>query len=53
MKGAVPMLFINQYKTQDQNLKAMSERIFKYLKEALVEDLEGASSVEILMSEEI
>lgn len=53
MKGAVPMLFINRYKTQDPNLKAMSDRIFKYLKEALVEDLEGASSVEMQMSEDI
>ena len=36
-KDAVPMLYINRYKTNDQRLRAFSERVWRYLKDALTE----------------
>ena len=37
MKDALPMLYINRYKPHDQQLKQMSERILRYLKDAITE----------------
>ena len=37
IKGAVPMLYINRYKTNNQRLRALSQRVWRYLKDALAE----------------
>lgn len=36
-KAAVPMLYINRYKTHDHQLKTLSERVLKYLTNELIE----------------
>ena len=43
IKDAVPMFFINKYKTNNQRLKVFSERVWRYLKDTLTEavDEEG------------
>ena len=35
--GAIPMLHINRYKTNDQQLRTMSERMLRYLEDELTE----------------
>jgi len=53
MGDALPMFYINRYKTSDQQLKALSERVMRYLKDALTE-AEGISpNIELENSEEI
>jgi len=62
IKDAIPMYFINKYKTNNQRLKVFSERVWKYLKDTLTEavDDEGdkvhdhfVSNLEIQNSEAI
>ena len=62
IKDAIPMYFINKYKTNNQRLKVFSERVWKYLKDTLTEavDEEGdkvhdnfVSRIEIHNSEAI
>ena len=45
IKGAVPMLYINRYKTNNQRLRSLSQRVWRYLKDALAEaiDEDGAN----------
>ena len=49
INGAIPMLHINRYKTNDQQLRTMSERMFKYIEDELTEadEDEGAKKVNI------
>ena len=40
VKDAIPMIYINRYKTNDQRMKAFSQRVWRYLKDALTEALD-------------
>lgn len=62
IKDAIPMYFINKYKTNNQRLKVFSVRVWKYLKDTLTEavDEEGdkvhdnfVTNIEIQNSEAI
>lgn len=56
VKDAVPMLYINRYKTNNPILRAQSERLMRYLKEELTEATEddvAANSIELQNSEEV
>lgn len=59
MREALPMLYINRYKTHDLQLKALSDRILKYLKDSITEAHEehnekgSLANIEVENSEEI
>lgn len=58
IRGAVPMLYINRYKTNNPTLRAQSERFMRYLKEELTEaneddQVSNAASIELQNSEDI
>jgi len=55
IRDAIPMLYINRYKTEDQDLRQLSDRVMKYIIEAVSDISEGAKTgtVELQNSEEI
>lgn len=58
IKDAIPMIFINKYKSNNQELRAQSERLLRYLKEELTEagdedQNNKAENIELNISEQI
>ena len=58
VKDAIPMIFINKYKSNNQELRAQSERLLRYLKEELTEagdedQNNKAENIELNISEQI
>lgn len=58
IKDAIPMIYINRYKSNNQQLRAQSERLMKYLKEELTEagdedQNNKAENIELNISEQI
>lgn len=60
IKDAIPMFYINKYKTNNQRLRVFSERVWRYIKDALTEavDEDGdkvpdsfVQNIEVLNSE--
>jgi uncharacterized protein YjeT (DUF2065 family) len=67
INGAIPMFYINKYKTADQRLRVFSQRVWRYLKDILIEakevdkdkdddlimDVDANCDVEVKNSEQI
>lgn len=61
MQDGVPMLYINRYKNDDPQLKSVSTRVMKYLKDAIIEahqknesdDKASLANIELDNSEQI